>query len=124
MKYSSRKRKVGRSVVTPPRRGRDGNEFSAQTRRDLAERVRHRCGFAGCPTVTVGPKKGSTRAAKSGWAAHIRGAALGSARYRTRMTPAQRSSADNGIHMCAHHGVLVDADAKTYPVSLLRKWKG
>jgi len=25
--------------------------------------------------------------------------------------------------MCAHHGTLVDADSKNYPVLLMRKWK-
>jgi hypothetical protein len=39
------------------------------------------------------------------------------------MTPAQRRSPDNGIHMCAHHGTLVDSDEKQYPVPLMRKWK-
>lgn len=123
MNDSPQRSKIVRPVSVPSRRGRDENEFTEQTRRDLAERVRHRCGFPGCRTVTVGPKKGSTKAAKSGWAAHIRGAAPGSARHSARMTPAQRRSPDNGIHMCAHHGMLVDADGKKYPVHLVRKWK-
>jgi len=123
MKNPARRTQVVPLVSTRPRRGRDENEFTEQTRRDLAERVRHRCGFPGCATVTVGPKKGSTKAAKSGWAAHIRGAAPGSARHSTRMTRAQRRSPDNGIHMCAHHGMLVDADGKKYPILLMRKWK-
>lgn len=106
-----------------PDRGRYQNEFTAGTRRDLADRVRNQCGFPGCSTVTVGPKKGSTGAAKSGWAAHIHGAAPGSARYRKSMTPKQRRSPNNGIHMCAHHGILVDSDARTYPAQLLRHWK-
>ncbi len=106
-----------------PRRGRAQNEFTPKTRRDLADRVRNQCGFPGCPTVTVGPKKGSTGAAKSGWAAHIHGAAPGSARYRKSMTSQQRRSPNNGIHMCAHHGILVDNDERTYPPPLLRNWK-
>jgi hypothetical protein len=39
------------------------------------------------------------------------------------MTAAQRRSPDNGIHMCAHHGMLVDADGEKYPVLLMREWK-
>lgn len=105
------------------RRGRDQNEFTPAVRRELAKRVRYRCGVPRCPNVTVGPRKGSTKAASSGWTAHIHGAAPGSARYRANMTPAQRRSPHNGIHMCAHHGMVVDKNAKRYPASLMRRWK-
>jgi hypothetical protein len=56
-------------------------------------------------------------------AAHIKGAAPGSARYDEGMTPEQRRSPENGIWMCMDCGTLVDKDATAYPEPLLREWK-
>ena len=64
-------------AANPSAIGRKGNDFSARTKRDLADRVGHRCSHPQCRQPTSGPRKGSHRAANSGMAAHITAAAVG-----------------------------------------------
>jgi hypothetical protein len=63
------------------------------------------------------------RSISIGVAAHIKGAAPGSARYDETMQPEQRRAINNGIWMCQADGTLVDRDATRYPEELLRAWK-
>lgn len=58
-----------------------------------------------------------------GEAAHIYGAAPGSARYRPEMTPTERRDISNAIWLCRICAWRVDKDQKRYPASSLRRWK-
>ncbi|MDW3214769.1 MAG: hypothetical protein R8G01_12265 [Ilumatobacteraceae bacterium] len=59
-----------------------------------------------------------------GVAAHITGAAEGSARWNATLTRPQRRSLDNGIWLCQTHGKLVDDDEVRFCKELLHAWRG
>ncbi len=104
--------------------GRDN--FSAKTRRDLANRAGHVCCFPGCDQPTSGP--GAEPGAASvdvGEACHVAAAAggPGARRYDPAMTSAERKSIANGIWMCRTHAKLIDSDEATYTVAQLHEWK-
>ena len=97
------------------------DNFSAKTRRRLAERASFRCSI--CENPTIGPSAQSDDAVStSGRASHICAAAPGGPRYGV-MTAEERSSIENGIWLCARHGDLVDRDTATYSVEELRRFK-
>ena len=100
------------------------DNFSAATKRLLAERAAWRCGYQGCPTPTIGPSEADgTKSITLGEAAHITAAARGGPRYDERLTEEERRDATNGIWMCRHHARLVDADENNYSADTLRLWK-
>ncbi len=97
------------------------DNFSAPTKRLLAQRVAYRCSNPQCRILTMGPSStGGTVAL--GVASHICAAAPGGPRYDATMTSAQRSHAANGIWLCQHHGKLVDSDTK-YTAEMLHEWR-
>ncbi len=98
------------------------DDFSARTRRRLAERASFRCSI--CGNATIGPSAQSNDAVStSGRASHICAAAPGGPRFRA-MTTEKRSGIENGIWLCAKHGDLIDRDTGTYTVEDLRRLKG
>ncbi|WP_417688562.1 hypothetical protein [Pseudidiomarina sp.] len=100
------------------------DDFTAATKRILAERSGFRCSYLGCPKATVGPSEESdTSVAKTGVACHITAAAPGGKRYDPSLTPDQRRSISNGIWMCQTHSVEIDRDASRYTTQLLKHWK-
>lgn len=102
------------------RTGRDN--FGPKITKALAERVGYRCSKPDCDVATLGPsKKGG--ASKIGTAAHITAAAKGGPRYDPTLTSEQRSSADNGIWLCANHGREIDSDDTRYTEAELKQWK-
>lgn len=106
------------------RTGRDN--FSAATKVALAKRVGYRCSYPSCNANTIGPSDESAEAtASTGEAAHISAAAggPGARRYRSGLTPEQRSSIDNGIWCCNYHAKLIDTDEVIYTIPMLRQWK-
>lgn len=102
------------------------DDFTEATRRHLAESAGFRCSFPGCGVPTVGPSdEGGVTASRIGMAAHIAAAAPGpgARRYDGNMTPAERSSAANGIWMCYTHGKLIDTDEVRFTTTMLKRWK-
>ena len=69
------------------------------------------------------PRPLGVQAINLSMAAHITAAAPGGPRYDASLTPSQRRSPENGIHMCPTHGTLVDRDDAVFPVELVRAWK-
>lgn len=60
----------------------------------------------------------------TGRAAHITAASPGGPRFDASLTPQQRSSAENGIWLCADCADLVDKDSgRSFPVEVVRGWK-
>jgi hypothetical protein len=97
------------------------DNFSAPTKRLLAQRVAYRCSNPQCRTLTIGSNStGGT--VGLGVASHICAASPGGPRYDDTMVPAQRSHADNGIWLCQHCGKLIDSDTK-YTVAMLHAWR-
>ncbi|PHM62796.1 hypothetical protein [Xenorhabdus ishibashii] len=100
------------------------DDFSATTKRILADRVGWICSYPKCGQSTLGPASQSEdEKINNGIAAHICAASPGGPRYDTSMSPEQRKSINNGIWMCRNHGNLVDANYSEYTVEKLRSWK-
>ena len=99
------------------------DEFTEPIKIQIAKRVGSRCSNPDCRQATSGPSLSTLEAVNMGVAAHITAASPGGARYDLSLTPQQRKSYDNGIWLCKYCGDLVDKDAATYPVELLRSWK-
>ncbi|MCJ2184060.1 hypothetical protein MTR62_15350 [Novosphingobium sp. 1949] len=89
----------------------------------IAKRAGWLCSFPSCRALTVGATEDGDGEINLGTAAHICAAAPGGPRYDEKMTPEQRSSAENGIWMCRDHGKAIDSDEKAFTVGLLREWK-
>jgi hypothetical protein len=98
------------------------DDFPAPVKRLLALRAAHRCCNPRCRRLTIKPTD-SGGTVSSGVAAHICGAAPGSARYDAAQTPEELAAAPNGIWVCHVCSDIIDKDSKTYPVDLLREWR-
>jgi len=100
------------------------DDFSEAVKRILAGRVGNRCSNPACRLPTIGASdEGPDQISNVGVAAHITAAAPGGPRYDASLTPAQRSSPDNGVWLCHTHGRAVDNDETRYSELLLRKWR-
>jgi hypothetical protein len=99
------------------------DDFPSRVVKLLADRTGHRCSFPGCPNPTVGAALKGPEVVRTGVAAHIHAAAPGGRRYKRIMTPAERSSQDNGIWLCQLHARIVDAPDSTYEAEVLQSWK-
>lgn len=102
---------------------RGANEFKASTRSKLAQRVGYLCSNPSHRILTVGPQRGRGTVNNIGVAAHITAAMPGGPRYDPRLTPAERSSIDNGIWLCRICATVIDNDEKTHTIAVLRDWK-
>lgn len=104
--------------------GGDGrDEFLANVKRDLCDRVGALCSRPDCRIFTKGPRADSNKAKSIGRAAHIHAAAPGGPRYDANQTPEQRRSFENGIWLCANHASEVDDDESRFSADELRGWK-
>ncbi|QEE21868.1 hypothetical protein FNA67_17495 [Youhaiella tibetensis] len=99
------------------------HNFSAQTKRLLAERVGYLCSNPGCRILTIGPRRGEAKSVITGVAAHIAAASIGGPRYDATFSPEVRASYDNGIWLCANHAHQIDHDVSHFTIEVLRKWK-
>jgi hypothetical protein len=74
------------------------DDFSTETKRNIARRVNYMCSIPFCPLGTQRPHPIDTeKALNLGIAAHITAASPNGPRYEPSMTQEQRTSADNGI---------------------------
>jgi hypothetical protein len=99
------------------------DDFPGQVKDLLAKRVAQRCSNLGCGKPTSGPQDDPTKAINIGVAAHITAASPDGPRYDSTLTPAERSSPENGIWLCQNCAKLIDNDAVRYPVATVRAWK-
>lgn len=97
------------------------DDFATTTKELLARRAGFRCSICDCPTVA--PHSESTRSLYLGEAAHIHSASASGPRANPALTPEERSSAENGIHLCKIHARLVDMDVNKFPAATLRQIK-
>ncbi|WP_157179635.1 NACHT domain-containing protein [Rhizobium sp. CF142] len=102
---------------------RGDNDFKAQTKLQLAQRVGWLCSNPDCPKLTVGPQKGADGFVKLGEAAHITAASPGGARYDALLTAEERRDFSNGIWLCRDHAHQIDHDETHFTVEMLRRWK-
>lgn len=102
------------------------DDFSEDTKKQLARRVGYYCSFPNCGTITVGPSSETKSSSSSiGTAAHIAAASSGKGarRYIPTMTSQERKDISNGIWMCSKHGKLIDTDETRFTIPLLKHWK-
>lgn len=99
------------------------DDFSAEAKNKLCERVGGACSNPECRAATKGPHSDPTKAVSVGVAAHIRAAAPGGPRYDASQTPEQRRSIENGIWLCHTCASRIDKDSARYQVKLLVTWK-
>ncbi|WBB74395.1 hypothetical protein O7602_02215 [Micromonospora sp. WMMD1128] len=99
-------------------------DFSAATRRLIAQRAGFQCSVLNCGRLTVGPGPGTADVIDIGMAAHIYAAAPGGPRGTGGLPTYKRSSAENGIWCCYDHGKAIDSDGgNSFSVAELRAWK-
>ncbi|QEF98102.1 hypothetical protein Mal15_21490 [Stieleria maiorica] len=99
------------------------DDFSAPTKRTIAQRSGYVCAYPNCLAPTSGPALDGESAVNIGVAAHICAASENGPRYDPTMTEQERADAENGIWMCANHSTLIDRDDDKYTVDVLRDWK-
>src|ERR1017187_9062507 len=100
------------------------DDFTAKTRRLVAERSAFRCSFPECDRTTIGPGSTTNEAASNGVAAHIFSAAAGGPRGRGGLSSEQLRSPTNAIWLCADHARLVDTNRGTkFPPATLQSYK-
>jgi hypothetical protein len=99
------------------------DDFTEETKRNLAARTGQSCSNPDCRASTSGPQSVSPKALNIGVAGHITAAAPGGPRYDPALTSEQRCHQDNGIWLCQNCGKLVDNDEARYDSPLLRTWK-
>lgn len=99
------------------------DEFTAATKRTMAERAAYFCSSPHCVKLTMGPHSDPEKSLRTGCAAHICAAAKGGPRYDENQTSEQRKHISNGIWMCRECGEIVDTDHKAHTVGQLQTWK-
>jgi len=97
--------------------------FTDQTKRELADRVGHHCSNPECRALTTGPRIDETKSLNIGVAAHITAASSGGPRYDSALSREQRQSANNAVWLCHNCGKLVDNDVERYSLTILQSWK-
>ena len=102
------------------------DDFTLETKKNLARRAGFHCSFLGCNAMTIGPSDEHPEATSdTGMACHIAAASGGPAarRYDASMTGEARKSIANGIWCCYTHGKLIDTDETRFTVKMLENWK-
>ena len=105
-----------------PQSSRD--DFTQKTKKTIAQRSGYRCAFPNCRRLTIMPNpQDPSSSVGTGEAAHICAASPGGPRYDPEMTPKERTSAANGIWLCAACSKIVDKLPDAFPADTLRYWK-
>lgn len=97
------------------------DNFSADTKRQLASSVGTACSI--CGRATHGPNDNFSGAINNGVAAHITAASPGGPRYDPNMTEEERKNFSNGIWVCPTHGSLIDKLPLEFSVADLQAYK-
>jgi hypothetical protein len=101
----------------------DQDRFSWKVLGIVAKRAANICSNPDCQAVTAGPADDPGKAIIVGEAAHIYGAKVGSARYKSDMGQGQRGDVTNAIWLCCTCHKIIDSDAAQFPAELLFEWK-
>jgi len=101
------------------------HDFKESDKKILAERVGFHCSNPSCGVATVGPSDIPTDTEYIGVAAHIYSASIDNGpRANPSLTETERSSIDNGIHLCNKCSTIIDKNnGDGYPAELLKSWK-
>lgn len=100
------------------------DDFSAPTKKTVANRVGNRCSNPTCRLLTNRPDPMHVdKFLNLGVAAHIRAAARGGPRYDAVMSPEERKSPENAIWLCLSCSKVIDASPDAFTVDGLLAWK-
>jgi hypothetical protein len=99
------------------------DNFTDETKRNVAARAGHCCSNPDCKALTSGPQVDTAKSLNVGVAAHITAASNGGPRFDPDLEPEHRCSADNAIWLCQNCAKLVDNDTARFDVETLRTWK-
>lgn len=102
---------------------RNRDYFNEHVKTILRDRVGGFCSNPNCRKPTTGPHTDPSKRTSIGEAAHITAASPGGPRYNPNLTDEQRSSANNGLWLCANCADLIDKDEASYPIEMLISWK-
>ena len=99
-------------------------EFSAKTKRLIADRAGNQCSFPTCGRRTVSADPATASPSSDGFASHIHSAAAGGPRGRGGLTENELRSQANGIWLCGTHARLVDNNrGVAFPPEVLLSYK-
>ena len=101
---------------------REGN-FTAATKRILAQRSAYLCSNPNCRNLTISPHSSPDKSISTGEAGHINSAKPGGPRYDEKQSDEERRSISNAIWLCTNCHTRVDRDASGYAEVELRAWK-
>jgi hypothetical protein len=101
------------------------HDFKESDKKLLAERVGFHCSNPSCGVATVGPSDIPTDKEYIGVAAHIYSASIDNGpRANPSLSETERSSIENGIHLCNKCSTIIDKNnGDGYPAELLKHWK-
>lgn len=101
------------------------DDFPNKVVDDVAKRSGYQCSNPGCRRRTIGPSEtNSDKHINIGKASHMAAASPGGPRYNFNLTPEERKSITNAIHLCADCTDLIDKNKGVdFPIDLLLLWK-
>lgn len=101
------------------------DDFDDNTKEILRRRVNGICSNPKCNHPTqCASLSNSNKIEYIGVAAHICAASEGGPRYDREQSPEERSSIDNGIHLCSNCATMIDKNnGIDYSATTLREWK-
>ena len=101
------------------------DDFDDKTKEMLRRRVNGICSNPNCNHPTqCASQSNSNKIEYIGVAAHICAASEGGPRYDENQSPDERSSIDNGIHLCSNCATMIDKNnGIDYSATTLREWK-
>lgn len=99
------------------------DDFTAETKKRLAQRAAGRCSYPGCDILCWLPGTQPNDTYSLGVAAHIKAASPSGARYDNTQTSEERKHIDNAIYLCQNHAHQIDQDEESYCVEKLLDYK-
>jgi hypothetical protein len=99
------------------------DDFTADTKRKLCERVGGLCSNPTCRTLTSGPAKDPNKRVNIGVASHIVAASGRGPRADCSLTSEQRKAIENGIWLCQNCSKAVDSDESRHSIEQLQQWR-
>lgn len=104
---------------------RNRDNFSPAVIDAIGRRASFICSNPDCRAQTLAPStEDPAKSIYIGQVAHITAAAEGGPHYDAALSPEDRSSAENGVFLCATCATMIDKNqGLDYSVELLRAWK-
>src|SRR5438876_614127 len=101
------------------------DDFPPRVKQIVAQRAAYHCSNPDCRRLIIaGALTQPDRIVSFGVAAHMTAAAHGGPRYDENLSPEERASLNNAIHLCANCAMMIDKNnGADYPLAVLQEWK-